>query len=107
MKGKFRIEDDLVYKMPVHFSGEPFYPVRTVYGDMTTISISFETDEDALLKIIPEDFDLTSPTVNIQFAECRALGRALEQHVLLRFSLLGLEQRPVGLVRRLRGARRL
>lgn len=71
MKGKFKIKDDLVYKMPIHFSGEPFYPVRTVYGDMTTISISFETDEDALLNIIPEDFDLISPTVNVQFAECR------------------------------------
>ena len=71
MKGKFRLEDDLVYKMPVHFGGEPFYPVRTVYGDMTTLSISFETREDALIKIIPEDFDLTSPTVNVQFADCR------------------------------------
>ena len=71
MKGKFRLEDDLVYKMPVHFGGEPFYPVRTVYGDMTSISISFETDEEALLRIIPEDFDLISPSVNVQFAECR------------------------------------
>ncbi|MGD9666645.1 MAG: acetoacetate decarboxylase family protein [Synergistaceae bacterium] len=71
MKGKFRIKNDLVYKMPVHFGGEPFYPVRTVYGDMTTVCISFETDEDALLKIIPEDFDLIQPTVNVQFAECR------------------------------------
>jgi acetoacetate decarboxylase len=70
-KGRFRIEDDLVYRMPVHFSGEPFYPVRTVYGDMTTISVSFETEEEALLKIIPESFELISPTVNIQFAECR------------------------------------
>lgn len=71
MKGKFRLEDDLVYKMPVHFGGEPFYPVRTVYGDMTSITISFETDEEELLRIIPEDFDLISPTVNVQFAECR------------------------------------
>ena len=71
MKGKFRLEDDLVYKMPVHFGGEPFYPVRTVYGDMTTISMSFDTYEDALLKIIPEGFDLMTPTVNVQFAECR------------------------------------
>lgn len=71
MKGKFRLEDDLVYKMPVHFGGEPFYPVRTVYRDMTSISISFETDVKALLRIIPEDFDLINPTVNVQFAECR------------------------------------
>ncbi len=71
MKGRFRIKDDLVYKMPVHFGGDPFYPVRTVYGDMTCISISFETDEELLLDIIPEDFELLSPTVNIQFANCR------------------------------------
>lgn len=71
MRGKFRLEDDLVYKMPVHFGGDPFYPVRTVYGDMTALAISFETQEEALLRIIPEDFDLTSPTVNVQFADCR------------------------------------
>lgn len=71
MKGKFRLEDNLVYKMPAHFGGEPFYPVRTVYGDMTALVINFETQEEALLRIIPEDFDLMSPTVNIQFADCR------------------------------------
>ncbi|MDD4160458.1 MAG: acetoacetate decarboxylase family protein [Synergistaceae bacterium] len=71
MKGKFRLQDDLVYKMPVHFGGEPFYPVRTVYGDMTSVSVSFETDEEVLSKLIPEDFDIISPTVNVQFAECR------------------------------------
>lgn len=71
MKGNFRIEESLTYKMPVHFSGEIFKPVCSVYGDMTSVSISFETEEEALLKIIPEKFDLTSPAVNIQFAECR------------------------------------
>lgn len=70
-RGKFKIENDLVYKMPVHFSGEPFHPVRTVYGDMTSICISFETEENMLLKMIPEDFELIKPAVNIQFAECR------------------------------------
>ncbi len=71
MKGKFRLEDDLVYKMPVHFGGEPFLPCTYCLRDMTSISISFETDEEALLRIIPEDLDLISPSVNVQFAECR------------------------------------
>ena len=71
MRGKFSIRKDYVYKMPVHFGGEPFVPVRTVYGDMTTICLKFETDQEALLKIIPEDFELLEPVVNVQYANCR------------------------------------
>jgi len=71
LRGKFSIRKDYVYKMPVHFGGEPFVPVRTVYGDMTTICVKFETDQEALLKIIPEDFELLEPVVNVQYANCR------------------------------------
>ena len=58
MRGKFVFNDDCVYKMPVHFGGDPFYPVRTVYGDMTCIAVSFETEADAVLRLVPEDFEL-------------------------------------------------
>jgi acetoacetate decarboxylase len=71
MKGRFRFQEDWVYKMPVHFSGYPFYPVRTVYGDMTCIQAGFETDPEKLLPLIPEDFDVLEPRVNVQYANCR------------------------------------
>ncbi|MGI6783398.1 MAG: acetoacetate decarboxylase family protein [Aminivibrio sp.] len=71
MRGQFRFEEDHVYKMPVHFGGEPFFPVRTVYGDMTAIAVSFETEMGELARIIPEDFEITDPAVNVQFANCR------------------------------------
>ena len=71
MKGRFQLKADQVYKMPVHFGGNPFYPVRTVYGDMTGISIEYETDPEALLEYIPEDFELLKPLVNVGYANCR------------------------------------
>ena len=58
MRGKFKFQDDYVYKMPVHFGGYPFYLVRTEYRDMLGITIQYETTPEALLQYIPEDFDL-------------------------------------------------
>jgi len=71
MRGKFRLADDHIYKMPVHFGGDPFYPVRTVYGDNTGIKVEYETNEDALLEILPEDFELTAPLVIVLYMNCR------------------------------------
>ena len=71
MRGLFRFNEEFVYKMPVHFGGDPFYPVRTVYGDMTCLGVSFRTEEDALLRFIPEDFEMLEPVVNVQYANCR------------------------------------
>ena len=71
MKGQFKFEEDYVYKMPAHFGGEPFYPVRTVYGDMTAISVSFETGAEDLARFIPEVFEITDPLVNVQYSNCR------------------------------------
>lgn len=71
LRGKFKFREDFVYKMPVHFWGYPFYPVRTEYGDMRCISIQFETEQEPLLELIPEDFNLLQPLVNVQYANCR------------------------------------
>ena len=57
--------------MQVHFGGYDFAPVSTVYGDMTTIMMGFETDQEELLKLIPEDFELLQPVVHVQYANCR------------------------------------
>lgn len=71
MRGQFRFQKNYVYKMPVHFSGFPFYPVRVTHGDMTAILVEFETDESALVRFIPEDFELLRPVVAVQFANFR------------------------------------
>jgi len=70
-KGKFVFDADFIYKMPAHFGGDPFHPIRVVYGDNTVISVDYETDEDALLNYIPEDFELKEPVVNVQYTNCR------------------------------------
>jgi hypothetical protein len=71
MRGEFQFREGYVYKMPVHFSGFPFYPVRVTHGDMTAMLIEFETDESALARFIPEDFELLRPAVTVQFANFR------------------------------------
>ena len=71
MKGKFKFQDNYVYKMPAHFGGHEFFPVRVAYHDMTGISVQYETDPDVLLQYIPELFELLEPVVNIQFNNCR------------------------------------
>lgn len=71
MRGKFKFQDDYVYRMPVHFGGFPFYPGRPVYRDMLGIAIKYETEQEALLQYIPEDFELLEPIVSVQFSDCR------------------------------------
>ncbi len=71
MRGKFTLKGDYVYKMPVHFGGHPFIPVRTVYRDMTCIGISFETDLDQLAEYIPDAFEIIEPRVIVQYANAR------------------------------------
>lgn len=71
MRGRFRLKEDFVYKMPVHFSGDPFSPVRTVYGDMTNIMVAFETDPDKLAEYIPDLFEITEPKVIVAYANAR------------------------------------
>lgn len=71
MRGKFRLQEDYVYKMPVHFGGDPFYPVRVVYDDMTILIVKYQTDAEFLLQFIPEEFELLEPSVTVQFSNCR------------------------------------
>lgn len=71
MRGKFRLKDDYMYKMPVHFGGEPFSPVRTVYGDMTMIGVRFETNPNKLAEYVPDVFEITAPHVNVGYANGR------------------------------------
>jgi acetoacetate decarboxylase len=71
MRGKFKLHDDYVYKMPVHFGGTPFYPWKAVYGDMLGLAVQYETDREALLQYLPEVFVLREPVVTVQYTNCR------------------------------------
>ncbi|MCX7829056.1 MAG: acetoacetate decarboxylase family protein [Thermanaerothrix sp.] len=71
MRGRFSLREDMVYSMPVHFSGRSFEPVVAEYGDMTCVRLGFDTDPEALLGYLPECFDLIEPRVDVQYANCR------------------------------------
>jgi len=71
VRGKFTIQDDYVYKMPVHFGGSPFYPYKAIYEDMLGISIGYETDHELLLRYVPDVFELREPIVTVQYSNCR------------------------------------
>ena len=73
MRGKFKLQKDFCYKMPPHFGGDPFYPARVVYPDMSVLMMKYQTDQDALLQFIPEEFELLEPAVNLQFSNCREI----------------------------------
>lgn len=70
-RGLFRPSEELVYSMPVHFTGRVFQPVMAEYGDMTCIKVSFQTDQEALLRYLPHCFELAEPRVDVQYANCR------------------------------------
>lgn len=74
MRGKFKFRDDYLYKMPVHFSGAPFYPWSVVHGDMLCILVQYETDPKALVQYLPEVFELREPIVNVQYSNCREVA---------------------------------
>ena len=71
MRGRFTFSKDYVYRMPVHFGGHPFSPGRPVYGDMTGIDVSFETDPDKLAAYVPDVFEILEPKVIVGYANAR------------------------------------
>ncbi len=71
MRGKFKFQDDYIYKMPVHFGGSPFYPWSVAHNDMLCIIVQYETDPEALVQYLPEVFELREPIVTVQYSNCR------------------------------------
>lgn len=74
MKGKFKFQDNYVYKMPVHFGGTAFFPWSVVHEDMLNILVQYETDPKALVQYLPEVFELREPVVNIQYSNSREVA---------------------------------
>lgn len=74
MKGKFKFQDNYVYKMPVHFGGTPFHPWSVVHEDMLNILVQYETDPQALVQYLPEVFELCEPIVSVQYSNSREVA---------------------------------
>lgn len=74
MRGKFKFQDEYIYKMPVHFGGSAFYPWSVVHEDTLNIVVQYETDPKALVQYLPEVFELREPVVSVMFCNSREVG---------------------------------
>lgn len=67
----FAFDDNLSYRMPVHFSGVPGGGLQNLrYDDVSGINISYLTDKDMLLRYVPDAFEVTEPVINLGYQKC-------------------------------------
>ncbi len=66
----FKFLDTHTYNMPCHFGGREGSGISVYYNDNTDITVSYETEMDALEKYVHEDFEIVSPMINISFVFC-------------------------------------
>jgi hypothetical protein len=69
----FKFSEESHYTMPAHFGGKEGPPPAVRYPDVTTISMTYETDPGMLAHYIPEGFELTQPVVGIAYSMNRGL----------------------------------
>jgi len=65
----FKLDENLTYKMPVHFGGSKFDPEAKLIQKALSLFISYETDKDFLENYLPEEFELLSPEVQVVFSK--------------------------------------
>jgi len=65
----FRLQDDFYYTMPVHFGGSKLDPSWKATQKVTDLTISYETDRAQLENYIPEEFELLTPEVYVEFTK--------------------------------------
>lgn len=67
----FHFDDDYTYRMPAHFGGVKGGDLHDLqYDDVTSIAISYLTDEDQLAQYVPDAFEIVEPSVNIEYQKC-------------------------------------
>jgi acetoacetate decarboxylase len=72
MRGKFSVKDEnLSYRMPVHFSNWPRTEVALVFSDVISICVNQKTEANKLAEFIPEEFELLSDQLLWQYSDCR------------------------------------
>jgi hypothetical protein len=65
----FRLQDDFIYLMPVHFYGEKFDAMLPIKGRQMNLTVSYETDRAQLENYIPEGFELLTPEITVGFSQ--------------------------------------
>ncbi len=74
----FKFHPTNKYTMPAHFGGEgrdPNAPRPMLeYGDCTGVSVTYETDREALSRYVPEGFEITVPYLIISFVGSRQIN---------------------------------
>lgn len=67
----FHFDDDYTYRMPAHFGGVKGGDLRDLqYDDVTSIAISYLTDEAQLAQYVPDAFEILEPWLNIEYQKC-------------------------------------
>ena len=67
----FKFADNQNYLMPAHFGGYEGQPQSTIYHDVTSIVVTYETDRALLEQYIPEAFAVMEPVLAISYAANR------------------------------------
>jgi len=74
----FKFHPTNKYTMPAHFSGKGHDPNEPrpmiVYGDCTGLSVTYETDMEALSQYVPESFEITVPYLIVTFIGSRQIN---------------------------------
>jgi len=67
----FVFDDNLSYRMPVHFSGMPGSGLQNLrYDDVTAIDISYLTDGEMLSRYVPDAFEMIEPVITVGYQKC-------------------------------------
>ncbi|MEI8333160.1 MAG: acetoacetate decarboxylase family protein [Chloroflexota bacterium] len=67
----FHFDDDFTYRMPAHFGGVRGGDLHDLqYDDVTSIAISYLTDEERLAQYVPDAFEITEPVVIVEYQKC-------------------------------------
>ena len=67
----FTFDENLSYRMPAHFGGSPGSGLQNLrYDDVTNIAINYLTDEDMLLRYLPDSFELLEPVIAVNYQKC-------------------------------------
>lgn len=67
----FQFEEGYTYGIPPHFGGVEgggYNPLP--YDDVTSIAISYLTDEASLAQYVPDAFEITEPVINVMYQKC-------------------------------------
>lgn len=71
----FTFSDSANYQMTAHFGGREGQPSPQTYHDVTTITVDYETDAEALSTFLPGCFELLQPVLTIAYAANRRAMR--------------------------------